>query len=122
MLLSSTDQTFASLYLGLPYVRLRWCTVQSRCYRLIGGVQKFGHIGEFMQDPLHWLSATHQQVLYRVSTIARCCILALPLLIFRNFLSFLRRFRVGDRFARPGSELGAPLSSFLEGVLYKFHR
>src|SRR6218665_1248223 len=42
--------------------------------RLIGGVPKFGHIGEFMRDILHWLPV-RQRILYRVSTIAWRCIL-----------------------------------------------
>src|SRR6218665_1486741 len=40
----------SSLCLGLPYVRLRHLDGV-----LIGGVSKFGHIGEFLRDTLHWL-------------------------------------------------------------------
>ena len=43
---------------------------------LIGGVPKFGHIGEFMWDTLHWLPV-RQRILYRVSTIAWRCILGI---------------------------------------------
>ena len=44
--------------------------------RLIGGVPKFGHIGEFMRDTLHWLPV-RQRILYRVSTIAWRCIIGI---------------------------------------------
>ena len=72
MLLFSTD---SSLCLGLTYVRLRPLDgVFRAAARLIGGVPKFGHIGEFMRDTLHWLSV-RQHILYRVSTIAWRCIL-----------------------------------------------
>src|SRR6218665_293032 len=40
--------------------------------RLIGGVPKFGHIGEFMRDTLHWLPV-RQRIFYRASTIAWRC-------------------------------------------------
>src|SRR6218665_631706 len=65
----------SSLCLGLPYVRLRPLDgVLRTAARLIGGVPKFGHIGEFMRDTLLWLPV-RQRVLYRVSTIAWRCIL-----------------------------------------------
>lgn len=65
----------SSLCLGLPYVRLRPLDgVLRAAARLIGGVPKFGHIGEFMRDTLHWLPV-RQRILYRVSTIAWRCIL-----------------------------------------------
>src|SRR6218665_511152 len=60
------------LLLSLPWSPLcslatfGWCT-QSRCYWLVGGVPKFGHIGEFMRDTLRWL-LVRQPILYRVST------------------------------------------------------
>src|SRR6218665_225934 len=60
----------SSLCLGLPYVRLRPLDgVPRAAVRLIGGVPKFGNIGEFMRDTLHWLPV-RQRILYRVSTIA----------------------------------------------------
>src|SRR6218665_858482 len=63
----------SSFYLGLPYVRLRPMDgVLRAAARLIGGVPKFGHIGEFN----YWLPVCHR-TLYRVSTNAWCCILAL---------------------------------------------
>src|SRR6218665_909701 len=67
----------SSLCLGLPYVRLRPLDrvgLLRAAARLIGGVSKFGHIGEFMRDTLHWLPVC-QRILYRVSTIAWRCIL-----------------------------------------------
>jgi len=65
----------SSLCLGLPYVRLRPLDGLLRAAaRLIGGVPKFGHIGEFMRDTLHRLPV-RQRILYRVSTIARRCTL-----------------------------------------------
>src|SRR6218665_3841448 len=67
MLLFSTDETIALL--GLPYVRLRPLDdVLKAAATLIGGVPKFGHIGEFMQDTLHRRPVC-QRILYRVSTI-----------------------------------------------------
>src|SRR6218665_3941980 len=91
----------SSLCLGLPYVHLRPLDgVLRAAARLIGGVPKFGHIGEFMRDTLHWLPV-HQRILYRVSTIAWRVSLALLLLIFRSFLSYHRPARVDDHFARP---------------------
>src|SRR6218665_3718716 len=63
------------LCLGLPYVRLRPSDgVLRAAARLIGGVSKFGHIGEFMRDTLYWLPV-RQRILHRVSTIAWRCIL-----------------------------------------------
>src|SRR6218665_2039992 len=65
----------SSLCLGLPYVRLRPLDgVLRAATRLIGGVPKFGQIGEFMRDTLHWLPV-RQRILHRVSTIAWRCIL-----------------------------------------------
>src|SRR6218665_324189 len=65
----------SSLCLGLPYVRLRPLDgVLRAAARLIGGVPKFNHIGEFMLDTIHWLPV-HQHILTRVSTIAWRCIL-----------------------------------------------
>src|SRR6218665_3548392 len=63
----------SSLFLGLPYVRLRPLDgVLGAAARLIGGVPNFGHIGEFMRDrpTLHWLPVC-QRILYRV---ASCCV------------------------------------------------
>src|SRR6218665_183953 len=58
---------YSSLYLGLPYVRLRYLdSVLRAAARLISCVPKFGHIGEFMRDTLHWLPVCHC-ILYRVS-------------------------------------------------------
>src|SRR6218665_1523550 len=69
-----TMHYFSSLCLGLPYVRLRPLDgVLRAAARRIGGVPKFGHIGEFMRDTLHWLPV-RQRILYRVSTIAWRCI------------------------------------------------
>src|SRR6218665_3757546 len=65
----------SSLCLGLPCVRLRHSDgVLRAAATLIGGAPKFGHIGEFMRDTLHWLPVC-QRILYRVSTIAWRCIL-----------------------------------------------
>src|SRR6218665_2096350 len=65
----------SSLYLGLPYVRLRSLdSVLRAAAILIGGVPKFGHIGKFMRDTLHWLPVRHR-IFYRVSAIAWHCIL-----------------------------------------------
>ena len=62
-----------SLCLGLPYVRLRPLDgVLVATARLIGGVPKFGHFGEFMLDTLHWLPV-RQRIFFRVSTIAWRC-------------------------------------------------
>src|SRR6218665_662744 len=73
MLLFSTDETIALL--GLPYVRLGPLDdALKAAARLIGGVPKFGHIGEFVQDTLHWLPVC-QRIFYRVPTIAWRCIL-----------------------------------------------
>src|SRR6218665_414952 len=53
---------------------------------MIGGVPKFGHIGEFMRDTLHWLPV-RQRILYRVSTIAWCCILVVaPAYLSEHFV------------------------------------
>ena len=53
-----------------PYVRLQPLDGVLRAHaRLIGGVPKFGNIGEFMRDTLHWLPVC-QRILFRVSTIA----------------------------------------------------
>src|SRR6218665_2249551 len=65
----------SSLCLGLLYALLRPLDgVLRAAARLIGGVLKFGHIGEFTRDTLHWLPV-RQRILYRVSTIAWRCIL-----------------------------------------------
>src|SRR6218665_3769950 len=62
-------------YLFRHYVRLRPLDgVLRAAARLIGGVPKFGHIGEFMRGTLHWLPV-RQRIFYRVSTIAWRCIL-----------------------------------------------
>src|SRR6218665_3168113 len=75
MILFSIDYYCSSLCLGLPCVRLRPSDgVLRAAARLIGGAPKFGHIGEFMRDTLHWLPVC-QRILYRVSTIAWRCIL-----------------------------------------------
>ena len=78
-----------------------WCTQRLRAAaRLIGGVPKFGHIGEFMRDTLHWLPV-RQHILYRVSTIAWRCILGVAPAYLSKLLSYLRPVRVSDHFVRP---------------------
>src|SRR6218665_2250003 len=54
--------------------------------RLIGGVTKFGHIGECMRDTLHLLPV-RQCILDRVSTIACRCILGVaPVYLSKVFV------------------------------------
>src|SRR6218665_991301 len=93
----------SSLCLGLPYVRLRPLDgVLRAAARLIGGVPKFGHIGEFKQDILHWLPV-RQRILYRVSTIAWRCILGVApaslseLFVLSSFCPGRRSFRSASR-------------------------
>ena len=78
----------SSLCLGLPYVRLRPLDGVLRvAARLIGGVPKFGHIGEFMRDTLHWLPV-RERILYRVSTIIawRCILYVAPVYLSELFV------------------------------------
>src|SRR6218665_2551297 len=70
-ILNRLDYCF-SLCIGLPYVRLRPLDgVLRAAARLIGGVTKLGHIGEFMRDTLHWLPV-RQRILCRVPIVYNC--------------------------------------------------
>src|SRR6218665_858808 len=67
----------SSLYCGLPQVRLQPLGgVLRAAARMIGGVPRFGHISEFMQDTLHWLPV-RQRIHYRLSTIVWRCVLGI---------------------------------------------
>src|SRR6218665_1017657 len=66
-----------SLYCGLPEVQLQPLDgVLRAAARMIGGVPRFGHISEFMQDALRWLPV-RQRILYRLSSIVWRCVLGI---------------------------------------------
>src|SRR6218665_2448751 len=68
--------------------------------RLIGGVPKFGHIGEFMRDArMPFIGFQSASVFFTgFLQLIGVVSLALLLLIFPSFFSYLRPIRVGDRF------------------------
>ena len=88
------------------YVRLRPLDgVLRSAARLIGGVPKFGHIGEFMRNTLHWLPVG-QRILYRVSTIAWRCILGVaPVYLSELFVLHVSSGRRSLRSASRGEYL-----------------
>src|SRR6218665_2445687 len=106
MLLFSTDYTIALLFVlaSLMFACDLWMVYSTA--RLIGGVPKFGHIGEFMRETLHWLPVC-QRILYRVSTIAWHCILGVaPVYLSEPFvLSSSCPGRRSLRSASPGDYL-----------------
>jgi len=59
--------TVASLYCGLPKVRLQPLDgILRAAARMIGSVPKFGHISECMRDTLYWLPVRqHIHIHYR---------------------------------------------------------
>jgi len=84
-----------------PYVRLRPLDgILRDAARLIGGVPQVRPYSGIHAETLHWLPV-RQGIFYRFLLLLGVVSLALPLLIFPSFLSFLRPVRVGDRFARP---------------------
>ena len=84
-----------------PYVRLRPLDgILRDAARLFGGVPQVRPYSGIHAETLHWLPV-RQGIFYRFLLMLGAVSLALPLLIFPSFLSFLRPVRVGDRFARP---------------------
>ena len=99
---------------GHYYVRLRPLDgVLRAAARLIGGVPKFGHIGEFMRDTLHWLPV-RQRIHYRVSTIAWRCILGVALAYLSELL-VLSSSCPGRRSLRSASRGDYFDTTFLQG-------
>src|SRR6218665_832107 len=65
----------SSPYYGLPQVRLQPLDgVLRTADRMIGGVSKYGHIGDYMPDIIHLLPG---HVLYRVSSFVWHCFLGI---------------------------------------------
>src|SRR6218665_3251074 len=68
----------SSLYCVLPQVD---CSpgvdgVLTAAARMIGGIPKFRHIGDFMRGTLYWFPI-RQRILYRFSSIVWCCALGI---------------------------------------------
>src|SRR6218665_1670956 len=68
-----------TLYHGLPACRIGSLNrVLHTAARLVGCIPKFGHVSEYIQNELHWLSYPHR-IAYRVSALVRRCIECLAL-------------------------------------------
>ena len=59
----------SSPYFGLPQVRLNCIDrVMRAAARLVGRIQRFGNLSEYMRDVLHWLPP-QQRIFFRISSL-----------------------------------------------------
>src|SRR6218665_477180 len=98
---------FATLYIGLPAVRLGCLEGVIRTVaRLIGGIPRTGHVSAYMLDVLHWLPL-QQRIIFRIGAMVWRCILGLAPAYLRDLCH-----------PTPGTRGCSSLQSSEQGLLF----